>query len=289
VKTYADLYLDTRRALLPTEGEQAAYLARELISFVTGKRIEEILAERTTYANDEIEQALNDAVQRLLEGEPLAYILQQWEFHGMPLLVTRDVLIPRDDTEVVTNLAIRRALFLEQDPRILDLCTGSGCIGLAIAQRVKDARVTLADVSPEALAVARRNSVNLGLSGRVSCVRVDATQPAPAFLGKFDLIVSNPPYVSTREMQELEPSVRKYEPHLALHGGTDGLDFYRAITQNFHRALKPGGFLCYEFGQGQDRAVCQILIHNHFEVMQVAEDTGNIRRAVIAQDKREEA
>ena len=289
MKTYADLYLDARRALLPTEGEDAAYLARALLGKVTGKRIEQILAEREAQASEEQAAEMEHLTARLLGGEPLAYVLGQWEFHGMPLTVTPDVLIPRDDTEVVTALAIRRALFLEQNPRILDLCTGSGCIGLAIAGRVKDARVTLADVSAEVLAVARRNCSSLGLTRRVSCVRVDARLPAPAFLGQFDLIVSNPPYVTTAEMAALQPSVRDYEPHLALDGGVDGLDFYRAIVKNFRRVLKPGGYLCFEFGQGQSRAVCRILEQAQFQVLQVASDTADIERAVIAQYIREEA
>ncbi len=289
VKTYADLFLDARSALLPTEGEGAAKLAYALLSHASGKRIEEILADRALYATEEIEQRMNLSVARVLDGEPLAYILEQWEFHGMPLVVTRDVLIPRDDTEVVAGLAIKRAIFLDQNPRILDLCTGSGCIGLAVAKRVKDARVTLADVSQAALNVARRNASNLGLSKRVSCVRVDALQPAPEFLGEFDMIVSNPPYITTAEMDQLDRSVHAFEPHLALHGGEDGLDFYRAIVQNFRSALKPGGYLCFEFGMGQDGAVCRILEQNQFEVMQVAADTGDIPRAVIAKDIREEA
>lgn len=289
MKTYADLFLDARHALLPTEGQDAAKLARALLGKVTGKRIEQILAERETEATEAQAAEMEDLTDRLLKGEPLAYVLGQWEFHGMPLTVTPDVLIPRDDTEVVTSLAIRRALFLEQNPRILDLCTGSGCIGLAIAGRVKDARVTLADVSAEALAVARRNCSSLGLTRRVSCVRVDARQPAPAFLGQFDLIVSNPPYVTSAEMRTLQPSVRDFEPHLALDGGVDGLDFYRAIVKNFRRALKPGGYICFEFGQGQSHAVCRILEQAEFQVLQVASDTADIERAVIAQYIREEA
>ncbi len=289
MKTYADLFLDARHALLPTEGQDAAKLARALLGKVTGKRIEQILAERETEADEAQAAEMESLTNRLLAGEPLAYVLGQWEFHGMPITVTPDVLIPRDDTEVVTSLAIRRALFLEQNPRILDLCTGSGCIGLAVARRVKDARVTLADVSAEALAVARRNCSALGLTRRVSCVRVDARQEAPAFLGQFDLIVSNPPYVTTAEMRTLQPSVRDFEPHLALDGGADGLDFYRAIVKNFRRALKPGGYICFEFGQGQSHAVCRILEQAEFQVLQVASDTADIERAVIAQYNREEA
>ena len=190
-------------------------------------------------------------------------------------------------TMAVTELAIKKALFLEQNPRILDLCTGSGCIGLAIARRVKDARVTLGDVSPAALRVARQNVGSQRLSGRVKCLTIDVRQPAAPFLGTFDLIVSNPPYVTTAEMETLDPSVRDYEPHLALWGGDDGLDFYRAIVRNFTPALNPGGWLCFEFGMGQDAAVCDLLRRAGYEIAELKKDTADITRAVLAR-KREE-
>ena len=152
-------------------------------------------------------------------------------------IVNKDVLIPRDDTCAVTELAINQALFLEKDPRVLDLCCGSGCIGLAIASRVKDARITLADVSKEALAVAKKNIARNKLGGRMSTFQVDARERAPGFLGKFDMIVSNPPYITAEEMKQLPRSVDDYEPHLALFGGEDGLDFYRAIIENYTAVL----------------------------------------------------
>lgn len=289
VKKYSQLYLDARSCFMVIEDEQtASLLARNLLCYVSGKTQEQIITDREMYANQDICQAMDDAVQRVLHGEPLAYILGEWSFYGMNLYVDPNVLIPRDDTCAVTQMAIRRGLFLEQDPRILDLCTGSGCIGLAVANRVKDARVTLADVSREALSVAKKNILRHKLSGRVSCVQVDALQPASSFLGKFDMIVSNPPYVTTEEMQALPASVRDFEPHLALHGGKDGLKFYRAIAENFASALKPGGYLCLEFGQGQGDAVCSILERNGYTVLERVQDFNERERAVLAQYGRKE-
>ena len=227
VKKYADLFLDARRALLKQEGQFAANVARELVCAASGKTAEQVIADREIYASEEVCELTESFVQRRLRGEPMPYILGQWDFYGMTLTVTPDVLIPRDDTVVVTELAIKKAMYLEQNPRILDLCTGSGCIGLAIARRVKDARVTLGDVSAAALRVARRNVSQLKLTGRVNCVAMDALKPAQEFLGTYDLIVSNPPYVTTQEMKTLDPSVRDFEPHLALDGGADGLDLDR--------------------------------------------------------------
>lgn len=270
------------------DAQSASLLARNLLCHVTGKSQEAILAEREKYAGDEVCREMEKAEERILAGEPLAYVLGEWDFYGMTLYVDKNVLIPRDDTCAVTALAIKRALFLDQDPRILDLCTGSGCIGLAVASRVKDARVTLADISREAMAVAKKNITAQRLSGRVSCVQADALgMPAP-FLGKFDMIISNPPYVTTKEMEELEDSVKNFEPHLALHGGSDGLDFYRAIASNYAGALKPGGFLCFEFGMGQGDAVCRILEKNGYTVLERTKDYNDRERAVIAQYGRKE-
>ncbi len=284
VKKLSDLYLEARRALMAQEDAQsAALIARNLLSHVTGKTQEQVIADREMYAGDAVCDAMEQAISRVLSGEPLAYILGQWDFYGMTLYVDHNVLIPRDDTCAVTDLAIKKALFLDTNPRILDLCTGSGCIGLAVASRVKDAKVTLGDYSREALAVAKKNVTAQKLSARVSCVQVDALKPAMPFLGKFDLIVSNPPYITTQEMTELPLSVKDFEPELALHGGMDGLDFYRAITKNFYDALKPGGYLCYEFGMGQGDAVCAILEENGYTILERSRDYNEIERAVIAQ------
>lgn len=287
VKKYADLFLDARRALLKQEGQFAANVARELVCAASGKTAEQIIADREIYASEEVCELTESFVQRRLHGEPMPYILGQWDFYGMTLIVTPDVLIPRDDTVVVTELAIKKAMYLEQNPRILDLCTGSGCIGLAVARRVKDARVTLGDISPAALRVARRNISQLKLTGRVNCVAMDARKPAQEFLGTYDLIVSNPPYVTTKQMQQLDPSVRDFEPHLALDGGEDGLDFYRAIIKNYSSALAPRGYLCFEFGMGQENAVCSLLRKGGYEILELKKDTADITRAVLAQ-KREE-
>ena len=290
VKKYGDLYLDTRRALLDTEDPaMAGFMARHLICYVSGKTQDAMLMDRELYAPEAVCKGVEKGLNRLLEGEPLAYVLGEWEFYGLPLKVTPDVLIPRDDTCAVTERAIKKALFLDSDPRILDLCCGSGCIGLAIASRVKDARVTLADISQEALAVAKENVALNHLGGRVRCMAVDARKPAFPFLGKYDMIVSNPPYITGADMELLDRSVKEYEPHLALRGGEDGLDFYRDIAKNFVHALKPGGCLCFEFGMGQGDDVCRILEENGYTILERTRDYNDRERAVLAQYGRKEA
>lgn len=284
VKKYSQLYLEARRSFMEQEDQQtASLLARNLLCFVSGKTQEQILADREKYACEAVCEAMEAAVNRILAGEPLAYVLGEWEFYGMTLYVDKNVLIPRDDTVAVTALAIKKALFLDQEPRILDLCTGSGCIGLAIANRVKDAKVTLADISKDALAVARKNVGRQKLAGRVTCVQVDALAEPSAFMGKFDMIVSNPPYITTKEMVELDDSVKNFEPHLALHGGSDGLDFYRSIAKNYTKVLKPGGVLCFEFDPAQADDVCALLEQNGYTILERSRDYNDRERAVLAQ------
>lgn len=289
VKTFSQLYLETRRILSAREAPQdAGVMARNLISHITGKSREFLLANGNYYANQEDCAAVETAVNRLLAGEPLAYILGEWDFFGMTLCVNEYVLIPRDDTCALVALAIGKLENIEHPLRVLDLCTGSGCIGLAIAKHTPNAKVTLGDISREALTVAKKNVVLHGMSGRVSCVVLDALEEPGAYLGKFDLIVSNPPYITTQEMQELPVSVGNYEPHLALHGGEDGLCFYRAITEKYKVALKPGGFLAFEFGMGQGDAVCRILEQNGYTLLERVRDYHHIERAVIARLDRED-
>lgn len=286
VKKYAQLYLEARRSFMEKEPEQmASVLARSLLCYVSGKTQEQIVSDREMYASEEICDAMENAVKRVIAGEPLAYVLGEWSFYGMTLYIDENVLIPRDDTCAVTQLAIKRGLYLEQNPRILDLCTGSGCIGLAIAKRVKDAHVTLADISKEALAIAKKNVTRHQLANRVACVQADALAPAPEFLGKFDMIVSNPPYITTLEMTQLEESVKDYEPHLALHGGEDGLDFYRSIITNYKKALKKGGYICFEYDPSQVDAVSALLEDNGFTVLERVQDFNERERALLAQWK----
>ena len=289
VKTISELYQETRNMLLTQEDpDGATFYARNLLCHVTGKPLEWVLSNGQMYVDEKVCQGLEQAVTRLLAGEPLAYVLGEWDFYGMRLQVNKNVLIPRDDTCAVTDLAISHALFLGSNPRILDLCTGSGCIGLAIAQRIRDAKVTLADISKDALTVAKSNVTQLKLTGRVTCYQADALGQPDNFLGKFDLIVSNPPYITSQEMKELPHSVKDYEPHLALHGGEDGLIFYRSIADKYRQALKPGGLLCFEFGMGQGDDVCQILEEYGYTVLERSKDYNDRERAVIARYDRKE-
>lgn len=289
VMKLSELYLYGRKVLAQTEDLQTAgMLARNLLCHATEKTQQQLLADMDHYASEVVCQAFSDMVTRVAGGEPIAYVLEEWDFFGMTLKVTPDVLIPRDDTCAVAELAIKYGLFLGKMPRILDLCTGSGCIGLAVASRITDARVTLADISKEALSVAKYNVTQQKMTGRVSCMQADALAKPSAFLGKFDMIISNPPYITTQEMSQLPESVKDYEPHLALHGGADGLDFYRSIACNYAAALKPEGYLCFEFGIHQGDDVCRILEESGYSILERVNDYQKVERAVIARLKRKD-
>ncbi len=289
VMTYRELLRQTQKALEPTEGPQRSQeLSRELVMLASEKTAAQLLADGFKFPDESVVRAVAGYIRRTIAGEPLAYLLGEWEFYGLRMFVTRDVLIPRDDTCALAEGAIRQALFMNSRPRILDLCTGSGCIGIALAVKIPDSRVTLADLSPQALEVAKRNVALHHLQGRVSCIRADAMAAPPGYLGQFDMIVSNPPYIDGKDMETLDVSVKDYEPHMALYGGADGLDFYRAITENYRRCLKPGGYLCFEFGEEQGDDVCNILTAKGFQIVKRLRDFHETERAVIARYTTEE-
>ena len=280
VTTYGALMRQTARALEAEEGPRADFTARALMTYLTGKDTAQLLAMQNLFLPEELAEQYQALAERILNGEPLAYILGQWDFYGQTYTVTPEVLIPRDDTMAVVDLILERRHLLPQNPRILDLCTGSGCIGLTLAARIKTARVTLADLSPGALKIAKKNTVDQHLTARVSCLTADAMAPASRFLGQFDVLISNPPYVTAAEMAALPRSVRDFEPAMALDGGPDGLDFYRFIAAKWKSAIRLGGSLLFEVGVGQAQDVEEILSQNGFEQIQTTADTQGIWRVV---------
>ena len=163
---------------------------------------------------------------------------------------------------------------------MLDLCAGSGCVGLAVAANVPECRVVLADVSEPALKLCKGNIRRCDLNARVTCVHADALEEPPAALWDFDVIACNPPYIPSGDIAGLDAGVRDYEPRSALDGGADGLDFYRAIAQRWGKALRLGGSLVFEVGIGQAQDVERILTMNGFEQVQSTQDTQGIWRVV---------
>ena len=278
--TYNNLYLDIRRQLRGAGIEAATLEARELVCFGTGKSREQLQRDGGLYASPELERRVRDLVDRHLAGEPVAYLIGEWEFYGLPLDISREVLIPRPDTEVLAEQAINY-LRTQGECRVLDLCAGSGCVGLAIASQVPQTRVVLGEWSDGALKICRQNIRRNGLSGRVVPMQADARDKPEKALGDFQCIVCNPPYIPRGDIDGLDVSVKDYEPHLALDGGEDGLDFYRAISKKWKDALNIGGRLYFEVGIGQADSVLRIMRAQGFGDIQVVKDLREIPRVVF--------
>lgn len=212
--------------------------------------------------------------QRRLSGEPTQYILGEWEFYGLPFYVGKGVLIPRPDTEVLVEKALE---FIKDkpSPRVLDLCSGSGCIPIAIKKHRPEADVTAVELYDEAAAYLERNVALNGVE--VALRRADVLQaPDQKEWGKFDLILSNPPYIDGKAMTELSPEV-KAEPTTALFGGEDGLTFYRAIAEGWLPLLNEGGALGVEIGFDQGVSVAEILQNAGLETRLFKDYGGNDR------------
>ena len=250
IRNYNEYYLDTRKRLKAAGIEAAGLEARLLLAFAADKSPEEFLRDIRMYPGLGFEERAENLVERRLAGEPAAYLTGSWSFYGLELEINRSVLIPRSDTELMVDAALA-CLGDTPEPRILDLCTGSGCVGLAIAAKTPDCRAVLADLDRRALLLAKRNSLLCRVSGRVLCTEADVHAGPSPRLGDFTLVACNPPYIPTGELETLDPSVKDYEPHLALDGGEDGLDFYRSLFARWTGAIRPGGWLVLECGEGQ--------------------------------------
>lgn len=278
--TYHTLYAALRRRLQAAGIEACALEARLLTACAAGLSQEALLRDLQRPAAPEVVLRLEALAARRLAGEPVAYITGRWAFYGLELTVTPAVLIPRSDTETLVDQALALVEAPAGAPRILDLCTGSGCIACALGVRLPGSRLVLGDLSPAALELAARNAADCGLDARAVCRTLDALAPPPPDLGSFDLIVSNPPYIPAAELDTLDRSVREFEPHMALDGGPDGLDFYRAIVAHWTPLLRPGGWLLLEIGDDQAGAVTRLLRLAGMQNISVVQDAAGRDRVV---------
>ncbi|MFO0665139.1 MAG: peptide chain release factor N(5)-glutamine methyltransferase [Polyangiaceae bacterium] len=221
---------------------------------------------------------LRELVKRRRAREPMAYLKGQREFFGRWFAVDKRVLVPRPDTEVLLDVALRRTHDRALSCRTLDLCTGSGCIAITLSKERPTTPVLATDISEEALTVARANRERLG-AYRVAFAAGDLWAAVPAG-ATFDLVVSNPPYIPSGDIEGLMPDVRDFEPRLALDGGSDGLDFLRRIVQEAPKYLAPGGILAVELGAGEAPAVRDLFLERGFEDVEVTKDLARIERVV---------
>lgn len=274
--TVREVYLLVRRELESGGVENSEFEARQLLR---GAGIDglSVIAEPNASVSEGVVKELDAMTARRVSGEPLQYILGEWEFYGLPFKVGEGVLIPRQDTETLVDVC---GEFLKERAgnarKALDLCAGSGCIGIALAKTAL-ADVTAIEKSPKAFGYLKENVALNGAS--VRAVLGDVLEEC-AVEGEFDLIVSNPPYLNDEDMSSLQKEVQR-EPRVALYGGADGLELYRGILRIYPKRLKSGGMLAVEIGMGQESAVCGIFRENGLQP-RVRKDLCGVDRVVYA-------
>lgn len=260
--------------------ERASRDAEILLIHLTGKNRAWLVAHGTDEVGGCTAIGYANLLERRFAGEPIQYITGEVEFFGLPFHVTRDVLIPRPETEHLVEKAIAIAAEFPS-PRIVDIGTGSGAISVALAHHVPDSHITAIDLSPAALRIAEGNAHLNGVAERVRFLVGDLL--APVADESFDIVVSNPPYVPERDGPSLAVEVRAYEPELALFGGFDGLEKYRRLIPAAALALRAGGYLVLEIGFGQEKAVNQLLRANGYQRIDGSPDLQGITRVLCGQ------
>lgn len=281
-KTYRELYEEGRRILEQAGLPDAALDARFLLEEVCGTNLQTLLVFPEKKVTEEEVNQYRAFIQRRKDREPTAMILGEWDFMGLTFRLNKSTLIPEQDTEVLVETALeelkRRGLG-EAPLRILDLCTGSGCILLSLLHELRNAGGLGTDLSEEALDAARENAVRLGLQERAAFRQGDLWEPVGD--ERFDLIVSNPPYVPTEVIPTLEPEVRCGEPYAALDGGEDGLVFYRRIMREAAGHLKPSGIIIVESGFDEAPQIAALMQEQKLRGIRTVKDYGGLDRVVL--------
>lgn len=266
--------------------EDAALDARLLLEFVCDTNRSYLLAHGEETVSEEKEKRYTDYVSKRMMHVPLQHIVGEQEFMGLSFLVNEHVLIPRQDTEFLVEEVLR---YLHDGMKLLDVCTGSGCILLSLLKYSNHCTGVGLDISKEALLVAKENQERLGITAQflqsdlfsvLEGKEKKAEGCEPSGEG-FDIIVSNPPYIETQVIPTLSEEVKSHEPRLALDGGEDGLDFYRSITREAGQYLNRGGMLFFEIGHNQGGAVVQILKEYGYEKIQLKKDYAGLDRVVF--------
>lgn len=273
--SYRECYDNGWRRLLEAGIEEAELDARLLLEWICGTDRNTLLVHGDREMSEQERQAYETAVARRCQRIPLQQILGSQEFMGLEFEVDRYVLVPRQDTEILAEEVLRE---LQDGMRILDLCTGSGCILISLLRYSNGCQGVGTDISREALEVARRNAERL-LGGEREYVFLESDL-LQQVEGRFDVIVSNPPYIRRGEIENLMPEVRDHEPRLALDGGEDGLDFYRRIAAESPAYLNGGGRLYLEIGCDQGDAVQELLLRQGFREVNVVQDYAGLDRVV---------
>ena len=273
------VYAGAERLRRGPHAERALQDAEFLMMHVLGKDRAWILAYWKDKIGIEASIPYHTAIERRRNGEPIQYITGETEFYGLPFRVTRDVLIPRPETEYLVEKVIGLAAEIAQ-PRIVDVGTGSGVIAVALAAKISQAAIMAVDISGAALDVARENAKRNEVATRIRFLNGDLLAPAAG--EQFDFVVSNPPYVAERDRDSLAVEVREFEPAMALFAGEDGLGIYRRLIPDAHAALAPGGWIALEIGYGQQTAIREMLAGSGFAEIGFTADLQGVSRVAIA-------
>lgn len=275
--TVNEIYQSGLKLLENNNIENSKFEAQSLLQKAFSLDRVGFIIHKTDKADENCSHNFLNFIERRISGEPLQYILGEWSFMGFDFKVGRGVLIPRDDTEVVVNLCID---FLKNraDKKTVDLCSGSGAIAVAL-DKISGAKVTAVEIDETAFSYLETNVKENNSS--VKPVMADALEICDTFAdGGLDLIVSNPPYIKSADIETLQKEVQ-LEPRLALDGGEDGCDFYREIVSRWSRKLKKGGALAFELGEGQADAVKELMTEQGFSDFKISLDFGGVQRAII--------
>ena len=233
--------------------EDSSLITKKLLQKLLNITDTQIVIKSDEQINQDIVNKYEEMLNKIIEGIPLQYITNEKYFYGIKFYVDENVLIPQPDTEILVEEVINICKNKNKEIKILDMCTGSGCIGICLAKNIKDTSVTLVDISNKALEVAEKNAKEN--NAKVEIIQSDMFENIK---DKYDIIVSNPPYIETDTIKTLSIEVQN-EPNLALDGGEDGLKFYRILANNAYRYLNEDGFICMEIGYNQKETVIKIL------------------------------
>lgn len=274
--TIFEAYNDCKKQLQAAGIEDYVFEAKQIIKHVTGYTNAQILTKYTQALTQFQQDNITAIIKQRLIRYPLQYIIGRWNFFGREYFVGPGVLIPRSDTETLIDVCLDTVKGKE-NPRVLDLCAGTGCIGITIKGECLACDVTLVEKYEEALNYTTKNALHNNADVKIIQGDVLNTEGAD---GLYDLIVSNPPYITDEDMKKLQPEVQ-FEPATALEGGADGLKFYRHIAKEYKKHIAPNGVLAFEVGIGEANAVAEILTQNGYQNVGVKKDYCDVDRVVF--------
>ena len=276
--TIKQALLTTRKQLKEMGKEDAHLQAKRLLSFVLKRSENDCMVHEEEQITEQERKKIAQYLAQMQEGMPIQYITKEQEFMGVSFYVDENVLIPQPDTEILVE-EVMSLYSKESKLTILDLCTGSGCIGISLAKYFTNSKFYLSDISQEALSIAKKNAQDTHTPN----VQIVQSNLWENIQNKFDVIVSNPPYIASKEIPFLPKEVQK-EPRIALDGGTEGLDFYQKIIRESPKFLKDKGYLCLEMGYDQKEKITNLLEKsNTFQKYYTKKDLAGIDRVVVAQ------